>query len=154
MSVIAWRIFKPKHKATAFTGEGARLYGGRWNSKGTAVVYAAGSAALAALELLVHLSSQQILDWYQLCDLTFDEEMVTEVGASDLPANWRSDPARQALRQIGDTWIASQASAVLRVPSVIIDTESNYLLNPAHRDFSRIRIGRARRFRLDSRLVK
>jgi RES domain-containing protein len=154
VSVTAWRIFKPKYNATAFTGEGARVYGGRWNSKGTAVVYTAGSPALAALELLVHLASRQILDSYQLCDLTFDEKMVTEVRGSDLPANWRSDPAPHALKRIGDSWIASQTSVVLRVPSVIIDTESNYLLNPAHPDFCRIRIGRAKRFRLDPRLIK
>lgn len=79
---------------------------------------------------------------------------VTKVRDSDLPANWRSDPAPHALKQLGDTWMASQASAVLRVPNVIIDTESNYLLNPAHRDFSRVQIGRARPFRLDPRLVK
>lgn len=154
MSVTDWRIFKPKHAATAFTGEGARLFGGRWNSKGTAVVYAAGSAALAALELLVHLASRQILDSYQLCGLTFDEKIVTEVSGSDLPASWRTDPAPQALKQIGDIWVAGRTSAVLRVPSVVIDTESNYLLNPAHPDFPRIRIGRARKFRLDPRLVK
>ena len=57
MTVVAWRIFKPKHEATAFTGEGARLYGGRWNSKGTSMVYAASSQSLAALELLVHLDA-------------------------------------------------------------------------------------------------
>ena len=154
MSVTAWRIFKPKHAAAAFTGEGARLYGGRWNSKGTAVVYAAGSAALAALELLIHLASQQILDLYQLRDVTFDEKLVEEVRHSDLPANWRSDPAPRALTEVGDIWIASQASVVLRVPSVVIDTEFNYLLNPAHPDFPRFQIGRARDFRLDPRLLK
>ncbi|HPM84963.1 MAG TPA: RES family NAD+ phosphorylase [Candidatus Anammoximicrobium sp.] len=154
MTVTAWRIFKPKHAAAAFTGEGARLYGGRWNSKGTAVVYAAGSAALAALELLVHLAPQRMLELYQLCDVTFDEKIVKQVSHADLPANWRSDPAPQALKEIGDLWIASQTSAALRVPSAVIDTESNYLLNPAHPDFSRIQIGRARPFRLDPRLAK
>ncbi len=79
MTVTAWRIFKPKHAAAAFTGEGARLYGGRWNSKGTAVVYAAGSAALAALELLVHLAPQRMLELYQLCDVTFDEKIVEQM---------------------------------------------------------------------------
>ena len=67
MSIAAWRIFKPKHAAMAFTGEGARQFGGRWNSKGTAIVYTAGSAALAALEMLVHIASHELLEAYQLC---------------------------------------------------------------------------------------
>jgi RES domain-containing protein len=147
-------MFKPKHAATAFTGEGARLYGGRWNSKGIAVVYTAGNAALAALELLVHLASHQLLESYRLCSVTFDDTLVEEIGYSDLPRNWRSDPAPLALKQIGDVWVVSQASAVLQVPSVIVDSEFNYLLNPAHPDFPRIQIGTAKDFRFDSRLLK
>lgn len=154
MTVTAWRLFKTKHVATAFTGEGARLYGGRWNSKGTAVVYTAGTASLAALELLVHLSSHQILESYVLCSVTFDEALVEQISPSDLPRGWQSDPAPLELRQVGDAWIATGAAAVLRVPSAIISNEFNYLLNPAHPDFDQVDIGPARPFRFDRRLVK
>ena len=127
MRLSAWRIFKPKHAATAWTGEGARLYGGRWNSNGSAVVYTAGNAPLAALELLVHLASHQVLESYYLCEVTFDESLVEHVRRS---------------------------SVVLRVPSVIIESEFNFLLNPGHPDFSRVRVGRPRRFRFDPRVLK
>jgi hypothetical protein len=73
---------------------------------------------------------------------------------SRLPSNWRSDPAPSALKAFGEQWVAARESAVLQVPSAIIQTESNYLLNPAHPDFRRIEVGEAERFHFDSRLVK
>lgn len=149
-----WRIFKPKYAPAAFTGEGARLYGGRWNNPGTPVVYTAGSASLAALEMLVHLSAQQVLSAYQICEATFDDAIVLALKAADLLEDWRSDPAPFELKQLGDAWIANRDSAVLRVPSAIIDTEQNYLLNPAHDDFAEIQFGAPRDFLFDERLAK
>jgi RES domain-containing protein len=83
MTRAAWRIVKPRHTATAFTGEGSRRFGGRWNSKGTAVVYTAGSAALAALEVLVHLDAHDVLQSWQLLRITFDEALVDAAIAGD-----------------------------------------------------------------------
>src|SRR5262245_10836793 len=137
----AWRIFKPRHAATAFTGEGARLFGGRWNSKGVAVVYTSQSLALAALEMLVHLPSDLVLARYQVAPVTFDSDVVQSVDTAQLPRNWRADPPPARLRQIGDRWVAEGAAAVLRVPSAVIDTEFNFLLNPAHPDFANLTIG-------------
>lgn len=153
MKLTAWRIFKGKHTASAFTGDCARRFGGRWNSKGTAVIYTAGTASLAILELLVHLSSHQLLETYRLCEVTFDDELVQAIVSADLPPNWRSDPAPLELRQLGDQWIAGESSAVLRVPSVIVETEVNYLLNPAHPDFRSIHIGRPSPYQFDPRLI-
>lgn len=153
MKLTAWRILKAKHAASAFTGEGARWFGGRWNSKGTALVYAAGSASLAVLELLVHLSSHPILEAYRLCEVTFDEKLIEAINPSDLPANWRSDPGPLELKQLGDAWVANRSSAVLRVPSVMVDTEVLYLLNPAHRDFSSLEISPPKPFHFDPRLL-
>ena len=154
MKVVAWRIFQAKHEASAFAGEGARLFGGRWNNKDAVVVYAAGSASLAVLELLVHLSSHQILELYRLCDVAFDGKLVEAISSSDLPSNWRSDPAPLELKQLGDAWIRNRSSAVLRVPSAIVDTEANYLLNPAHPEFASIEIGSPKSFQFDARLLK
>ena len=154
MRQSAWRIFKPKHAATAFTGEGARLYGGRWNTPGNPVVYTAGSVSLAALEMLVHLSSHQVLESYLVCEVRFDETVVATIDAAELPADWRSDPAPLAVQRIGDEWIEAGTSAVLWVPSAIVDTEFNFLLNPAHPEFAAIAIGEPASFRFDPRLVK
>ena len=154
MRLIAYRIFQPQHSASAFSGEGARLFGGRWNSKGTAVIYTAGNCALAALEVLVHLQSQQLLESYHVVEVTFDSQLVRGVPRGTLPLNWRADPAPAEAKAVGDQWVAAATSAVLRVPSVVIDTEANYLLNPAHPDFSKIRLGHARPFAFDSRLLK
>ena len=154
MTITAWRIYQPKHAASAFTGDGARLFGGRFNSRGVPVVYTAGSISLAALELLVHLQSTDVLSMYQLRSVTFDVSLVTKLDPRRLPKTWRRHPAPAAVRRIGDEWIAAGKSAVLEVPSVVVESESNYLLNPAHPDFRRIVIGNAKRFRFDARLLK
>lgn len=154
MTITAWRIYLPKHAASAFTGDGARLFGGRFNSRGVPVVYTAGSISLAALELLVHLRSADVLSMYQLRSVTFDVALVTKLDPRRLPKTWRRYPASAAVRRIGDEWIAAGVSAVLEVPSVVVESESNYLLNPAHPDFGRIVIGNAKRFRFDARLLK
>lgn len=154
MILTAWRIFKPKHAQVAFSGEGARLYGGRWNSPGIGVVYTAETASLATLEMLVHLNSHQVLQTYHLCAVTFEDALVEELDRSALPPKWRSNPAPQKLRQIGDAWFKRLSSAVLRVPSAIIETELNYLLNPNHPDFTKLEIGEATEFFFDSRFVK
>jgi RES domain-containing protein len=154
VTVHAWRIVKARHAAGAFTGEGARRYGGRWNSKGTAVVYTAGSPSLAILEMLAHLDAHEILAGYLLAEVTFDESLVQEIDLARLPANWRSDPPPLELRALGDHWWAARASAALRVPSALVDMESNYLLNPAHPQFPAIAKRAFRPFRFDPRLLK
>lgn len=148
----AFRIFKSEHARAAFTGEGARLYGGRWNSRGTAVVYTASSCALAALEMLVNLDDQQLLESYVVAEIEFDRRLAHTLGTDALPANWRADPAPAELQALGDAWIAAGTSAVLRVPSSVIETESNFLLNPAHADFAKIILSEGRPFTFDPRL--
>jgi RES domain-containing protein len=151
--LTAWRIVKAQHAATAFDGEGARLYGGRWNSRGLAVVYTAGSPALAALELLVHLGSSGALAAYVTIKCSFDERVVLRLDRHRLPKDWRSSPAVPELALVGDAWLKDATSAVLEVPNVIIPDESNYLLNPHHADFDTIEIGTPRRFEFDMRLL-
>jgi len=147
-----WRIVQERFSSEAFTGEGTRIYGGRWNSVGHAAIYAAGSRALAVLEMLVHLDGPQLLSSYVLYEAEFPESLVTELRVGDLPSDWRDDPAPASTQKIGDGWIRSGASAVLRVPSVLIPEEHNYLLNPQHNEFGKIRISGPERFAFDSRL--
>ena len=105
MIVTAWRITKRKHARNAFSGEGAREFGGRWNNPGTAVVYTAQSQSLAALEMLVHLDSSELLQKYVLIGVEFDESLIMSVESSALPRHWRSDPPPAEVRSIGDDWV-------------------------------------------------
>lgn len=146
----AWRIVKEKHSTAAFSGEGARLYGGRWNSPGTSVVYTSGSRALAALESLVHLNPPVMFKYVAL-PIEFDETLVEQMVM--LPAGWRDQPAPASTKAIGDLWVREVRSAVLELPSVIIAGEPNFLLNPAHPDFRRILIGKPEPFAFDPRLL-
>jgi RES domain-containing protein len=154
LKITAWRIFKRKHRASAFTGLGARRFGGRWNSKGTAIIYTSESISLAVLEILVHLETPQVLDAYLIAPVTFEEDLAKAVPLGKLPANWKNEPGPVALQTMGDDWVESGESAVLRVPSVIIPSEFNYLLNPAHEDFRRCVWEKPRPFKFDPRLTK
>jgi len=151
---LAWRIVKNRHVEKAFDGEGARLYGGRWNSPGAAAVYASESRALATLEILAGLQTNSPLPEYVLIPAEFDDSIVVAVELKELPANWRRNPPRPSTQRLGDDWIASGASAVLRVPSASVPQESNYLFNPRHPAFSEIRIGQPEGAAMDPRLIR
>jgi RES domain-containing protein len=148
-----WRIVKSRHASTAFDGEGARLYGGRWNSPGTRMVYTSSTISLAVLEVLVHLQEASLLSSYSLISVSFDDALVERLERSRLPDGWRTYPPPSELQRIGDEWVRSQRSAVLEVPSVIVVRESNYLLNPTHPNFSTVVIGESEPFTFDERLL-
>jgi len=148
----AWRIVKAKHAATAFDGEGARLFGGRWNSPGTRMIYTSATLSLAALESLVHLSPP-VLFKYVAIPVEFDESLIEKLPASALPADWTEEPPSPSTQSIGDHWVKEARSAVLEVPSVIINAEPNYLLNLEHRDFKNVSIGKPVPFAFDPRLL-
>ena len=152
MTVRAWRIVAARHQADAFSGEGAKLYGGRWNSKGTAVVYASGSLALALLELLVHLPTPRLLAGYVSIPLEFPAEIVAALATDELPAGWNSRMPSPASQAVGDRWARALRSAVLQVPSAIVPAERNFLINPQHPDMRRILIGSAQPCAIDARL--
>jgi len=148
----AWRIVKARHAATAFTGEGARRYGGRWTSPGRPAVYTSASVALATLEVLVHLDAANLLASYALIPVDIPNRLVEALDPEALPPDWRRFPAPARLQALGDAWLASLRTPALRVPSVVVPTEFNYLLNPQHPDFRKCRVGRARPHLLDPRL--
>lgn len=154
MTVRAWRIVQAHLADAAFSGEGARLYGGRWNRPGVAVVYTAGSRALALLELLAHVGAVRDLPAYVCIPVDFDKSLARALDASRLPKQWRISPAPEATRELGSAWAERLESAVLRVPSVLVPDEHNYLLNPRHPDFRRVRIGIPAPFDVDPRLRK
>ena len=135
------------------SGEGARRNGGRWNTPGTAVVYASRSRALACLEYLVHVSDLSLLP--PMCLVTLELPDAVEAQAVEvptLPGGWSSPVPAPATQQAGDRWVREGQSLLLEVPSVIIPEEANVLLNPAHSAMKDVRIAGTREFRFDLRL--
>ena len=153
MSVVAWRIVKRKFARFAFSGDGARRFGGRWNSVGVPLVYTAQSQSLAALEILVNVESAELLEHYVAIEVVINPLLMTSIEMSTLPRNWRTDPPPARIRAIGDRWVAQGGFAVLQVPSSVIPSESNFLLNPRHPDFQKLQLGRPTAFRFDLRLT-
>jgi RES domain-containing protein len=139
--VLAWRLCRAAF--ADLTGHGARRYGGRWNVPGRPVVYAASNAALAVLEVRVHLDLPP--------DLLPDDYLLLMIELGDLEiedvASMPADPAA-----FGDAWLREQRSPVLRVPSLIVPESSNLLFNPAHPDAARAGVVAKRRFAFDRRL--
>ena len=153
--IAAFRLCKTKHLSSAFNGEGASLNGGRWNSTGFAVVYTSSSLSLATLEVLVHLEDPvAFANLFSWIPIEIPEALVEHIDPATLPDGWNHDEINISTRSIGDTWLRSMRSAVLAVPSVITPGEWNYLLNPGHPGFSKIRVGVACEFRMNRRLLK
>jgi RES domain-containing protein len=151
--ITAWRLVHPMYAEDAFSGEGPRRRGGRWNVPGTAIVYTAESVSLATLELVVHNQRALRLPEYVLFSCTFPDAIVETLDRKLLPGNLRDYPAPPELQQLGTNWLRSRVSAVLRVPSSVIEEEVSYLLNPEHEDFRSIDIGHPRPFHVDLRLL-
>lgn len=131
---------KEKYAESAFSGEGARRAGGRFNSPGHPVVYTSESLALAQLEILVNLPTERLLGSYAAFRADIPERRVDTLRREELPKNWREAPAPASVRQIGDQWIELEASLALRVPSAVVPAETNLLINPAHLAFEEIEV--------------
>jgi RES domain-containing protein len=139
------------HGAAAFSGTGARLHGGRWNSKGVTVAYASATLSLSALELLVH-TDVKLLSTLPLvaCAASWPAGLAVEtVDAAALPPGWRDTPAAA----FGDLWARNRRSAILLVPSAIVPMERNVIINPHHPDAGLITYAAPEPFRYDPRLL-
>jgi RES domain-containing protein len=148
-----WRLTTARFADSAFTGDGARRYGGRWNPKGTAVVYTAGSLSLAMLELLVQ--DQPLRAHYVAIPVDIPADLAGErIQADELPPDWREPAARDTLHRIGADWLRRQSTALLAVPSAMIPIETNYLLHPLHPDLRLLAIGEPRDLVTDLRLIR
>lgn len=147
-----WRICRRRYAADAASGEGARLYGGRWNSRGVRVVYASTSLALAAVETFVNLEPNLIpADLVAIEGEIPDTLTIDRLEPAILPTGWY-ESRDESLRRFGDEWIREGKSVALLVPSAAIRGEWNVLLNPAHPDFSQIRFRSPEPFAFDARM--
>ncbi|MCV9877420.1 RES family NAD+ phosphorylase [Brenneria izbisi] len=133
--MIFYRLIKTAYASDAWTGYGAKQYGGRWNHKGYSAVYVATSISLAVLEVLVHVSKDAILEQYSLFSIEIPDDEVTYLAPDFLPDNWRQDPAPVSTMDVGTGWLQSAEGMALVVPSSIIPRESNAILNPEHPAF-------------------
>lgn len=149
--VQAWRIVKEVHAPTAFSGEGAMRTGGRWNSRGTRIVYASATQSLALLESLVHLNPA-VMFRYAVIGLEFPDNVLETLRHHELPEDWTTEPPANGTKRLGDAWVREGRSAVLAVPSVLVSSEINYLINPLHPDFAKIKLTAAVPFIVDPRL--
>jgi len=151
--LTAYRIVKARHARFAFGGEGARIAGGRWNQTGDVVVYASASLALAAIETFVHLGEDALHIGFVYFKVEIPDA-VTVQRCRRPPPNWRAEPPESESMAYGSRWLRTARSAVLEVPSAIVPTEKNYLFNPGHGDFHRLRISPSRPFVFDPRMWK
>lgn len=151
----AFRVVKEKHAADAFTGEGSRRFGGRWNHKGAAVVYLSDSLALAALEQFIHLGREGLHIPFVYFTIEIpDHVSVTVIEFDSLPKDWRKEPPPNSTKDLGTQWFKSKISALLRAPAVILPIGFNYIANITHPDYRDIKISDPESFTFDSRMWK
>ena len=149
--MIVWRLARLAH--VKLDGEGARLAGGRWNTRGRPAVYTSSRLSLAALELLVHTDVPLVPPDLVACEIEIPDTIAIEsVELADLPKEWRR-PGDPTCQSIGNSWLAEERTAVLRVPSAVVPEESNYIINPSHPAAKAIEIIGRRKFDFDSRLL-
>jgi len=152
--VKVWRLCSSRHVKAAYSGEGARRYGGRWNPPGFPIVYCSGSLSLAVLESLVHFDVSEFPnDFVSLSASIPDTITPLRYTSGQLPKGWRSYGMRRDLQAIGQRWVEQSEHLMLAVPSAIVPEETNYLLNPQHADFHWVKVGKPVPFTFDERLI-
>lgn len=156
MSKIIWRICEATFAESAFSGEGASIVGGRWNSKGKRMVYTAEHLSLAILEVFVHLNVPTVeRDFFVAIKAEVPDILEIECMNIDrLPADWYLSSSKSSLQALGDEWINSARTSILAIPSAIVPQEFNYLINPLHPHFDRLIIDRPQPFNFDTRMWK
>lgn len=141
-----WRLVKEKYALNALNGEGARITGGRWNLPGISMVYTSSTLSLALLELLVHFDRNYIPKGYVY--IAIDVPSKIQVSA------FRTEQKKLSTQQVGSEWVQKENSLISAVPSMIVPIEKNYLINPNHSDFKKLKISKPEPFLMDPRLIQ
>lgn len=148
--MIIYRLATEIYK-NDLSGNGAKLYGGRWNSKGLPVLYTTENISLAVLEILVRADMQTIPLTYHLIKIEIPDSIQSiSITIGKLKNDWKDDLGYT--QWMGGEFIKSNKTLVLKVPSAIVDEENNYILNPEHRDFKKVKIAAVKKFQFDKRL--
>ncbi len=154
--MTVYRVTDQAYVASPLDGEGARLHGGRWNSKGLALAYTSQNLSLAMLEILVNLEDESVFDAFVFFEVQVPDELIavpgTTPGVPAIPTDWNQGN-RVLARNYGDRWAKNGSSLALRVPSAVNPIEANILINVRHADFARVTIGASQPLDLDPRLL-
>lgn len=150
--MLVYRITGKKH-AEDLTGKGAAMFGGRWNKKGSPVLYTVENKEIALLETIVHTPSLLIPE-LEILTLEIPDDSITTIEINQLPKNWKVYPAPTILSEIGEKWIDEEKTIALKVPSCIIHSSHNYILNCNHPQYSKVKLIERINFEFDSRLKK
>lgn len=150
--MIVYRLSR-KQYCNDLSGKGAELAGGRWNSKGTAVLYTSESIALCTVEIAVHMPLGIVPKDYHLVTIELpDDAPIGEVHEKDLAPAWKSFPHSSVTQQVGDDYVKDGLDLILKVPSATVQGTFNYLVNPRHPAFNKVRILKTEPFVFDKRL--
>ena len=149
-----FRLSRKKY-ASELSGIGASKFGNRWNSKGTEIIYCASSRALAMAEVSVHLSLVNLPKDFVMLEINIPKSIRVDVlNEKNLPENWNDFPHTYKTQKLGDAFIYSNENCILKVPSAVVKGDFNYLINPHHSDFKKIKISSFYKFPFDKRLFK
>lgn len=151
--MIVYRLSKQAY-INDLSGAGSERTGGRWNSKGIAVLYTAASRALAVVEIAVHIPLGIIPINYHMATIELPDNNIFKVDNNSLPANWHTNPFTKATQNIGDDFIINNRHLVMQVPSATVIGDHNYLINPRHPDFKKVKVQSTSPFEFDLRLFK
>ncbi len=150
--MLVFRLSRKKF-ASELSGIGASKSGNRWNSKGTEIIYCADSRALAMAEVSVHLSLATLPKDFVMLEINIPNTVAIQVfSKKNLPENWNAFPHTYKTQKIGDDFMYSRKGCVLKVPSAVVKGDFNYLINPNHKDFKKIKITNSYNFPFDNRL--
>ena len=150
-----YRLLRKPFAVNPFDGEGSYRFGGRWSPPGTRLVYTAEQLSLAMIEYLVHINPGQPPKDLMLAKAEIPDDVSrVQIRIKHLPPEWRRYPAPAILAKLGASFVQEAKAAVFIVPSALAVSENNWLLNPAHPDFHRIRIHVAEQFQFDPRLIR
>lgn len=151
--MIVFRLTKGKYK-NKISGKGAELNGGRWNNKGTSIIYTGENRALCTTEIAVHVPLGIVPKNYFLQTIKIPSTKISKIEISKLHKNWNQNPPIPDTRNIGDIFVKENKNLVIKVPSAVVQDEYNYLINPDHKDFNKIQLLKVEVFKFDKRLFK
>lgn len=149
--MIVYRLSKSKY-SNDLSGRGAEQAGGRWNSKGLPMLYTSASRALCTTEVAVHVPLGVVPLDYVMVEIEIPDKLIQIVDLIFLPNNWKEFPHTEYTKKIGNEFLKNFQNLTLKVPSAVVNGDFNYLINPLHKDFSKLKINKIEPFEFDRRL--
>lgn len=153
MNVKVWRISHRDYSSSVFTGEGAKLFGGRFNSEGLPAIYTCENLSLSLLEILVQVNDRRYFDSCLQYFIEIPEQLIFKPDQNSLPEGWDSIPYGSKSQKFGDEWLNRMDYVALKIPSVVVPMEFNYVINPAHHKFPDIKLSDGEKVRFDPRFL-